>query len=51
MKLMPTITEKFPTPNGLDHPVISGLLFVCGITIMIALVLTLAGLLRKKPAV
>ena len=46
-KLMPTINEKFPAPNGLDHPVTSGLLMVCGITILIALGLTLTGLLRK----
>ena len=49
-KLMPTINEKFPAPNGLDHPVTSGLLMICGITILIALGLTLAGLLRKKAA-
>lgn len=49
-RLMPTLNEKFPAPNGLDHPAVSGLLLVCGITIMIALVLTLAGLLRKKAA-
>lgn len=47
-KLMPTINEKFPAPNGLDHPVTSGLLMVCGITILIALGLTLTGLLRKR---
>jgi hypothetical protein len=49
-RLMSSINEKFPAPNGLDHPAVTGLLLVCGITIMIALVLTLAGLLRKKPA-
>ena len=49
-KLMPTINEKVPAPNGLDHPAVSGLLLVCGITILIALVLTLVGLLRKKAA-
>jgi hypothetical protein len=47
-KLMTTINEKFPAPNGLDHPAVSGLLQVCGITIMIALLLTLSGLLRGK---
>ena len=47
-RLMPSINEKFPAPRGLDHPTVTGLLLVCGITIMIALVLTLAGLLRKK---
>ena len=49
-KLMSTLNEKFPAPNGLDHPAVTGLLLVCAITILIALVLTLAGLLRKKPA-
>ena len=49
-RLMPTLNEKFPAPHGLDHPAVTGLLLVCGITIMIALVLTLAGLLRKRPA-
>ncbi len=47
-KLMPTINEKFPAPNGLDHPVPTGLLLVCGITVLIALGLTLTGLLRKR---
>ena len=47
-KLMPTINEKFPAPNGLDHPVTTGLLLVCGITVLIALGLTLTGLLRKR---
>jgi hypothetical protein len=46
-KLMPTINQRFPAPNGLDHPVTTGLLLVCGITILIALGLTLTGLLRK----
>lgn len=49
-KLMPTINEKFPAPNGLDHPATSGLLQICGVTIMIALLLTLAGLFRKRAA-
>ena len=35
-KLMPTIIEKFPAPNGLDHPVTSGLLLVCGVTVLTA---------------
>jgi hypothetical protein len=47
-KLMPTINEKFPAPNGLDHPVTTGLLMACGVTILIALGLTLTGLLRKR---
>ena len=47
-KLMPTINEKFPAPNGLDHPVTTGLLLVCGATILTALGLTLTGLVRKS---
>jgi hypothetical protein len=47
-KLMPTINEKFPAPHGLDHPVTTGLLMLCGITVLIALGLTLTGLLRKR---
>ncbi|MBC7819753.1 MAG: hypothetical protein IAG10_22955, partial [Planctomycetaceae bacterium] len=50
-KLMPTINEKFPPPHGTDHPLVSGSLQVCGVTIMVALLLTLYGLLRfKAPA-
>lgn len=48
-KLMPTINEKFPPPNGMDQPVVTGLLQVCGVTIMLALVLTLYGLYRGEP--
>jgi hypothetical protein len=47
-KLMPTINEKFPAPNGLDHPVTSGLLLVCGVTVLTALGLTLTGLVRES---
>ena len=45
-KLMTTINEKFPAPKGLDHPMTTGLLQVCGISIMISLILTLIGLFR-----
>ena len=45
-KLMPTISEQFPPPNGLDSPLVTGLLMICGLTIMAALLLTLYGLLR-----
>jgi hypothetical protein len=45
-KLMPTINEKFPAPHGADHPAVSGLLQLCGVTIMICLLLTLFGLWR-----
>jgi hypothetical protein len=46
--LMPSLNEKFPAPNGLDHPLVTGLLQVCGVTIMLALALTLYGLLRSR---
>jgi hypothetical protein len=45
--LMPTLNEKFPPPQGTNHPLVSGLLQLCGVTIMIALLLTLYGLLRS----
>jgi len=48
--LMPTLNEKFPPPNGLDNPVVTTLLQVCGVTIMAALLLTLYGLLRSRAA-
>jgi hypothetical protein len=47
-KLMPTLNEKFPPPHGTDNPIVSGALMLCGVTIMIALLLTLYGLLRNK---
>lgn len=47
-KLMPTINEKFPPPHGSDNPIVSGSLLLCGVTIMVALLLTLYGLLRSK---
>lgn len=47
-KLMPTINEKFPPPNGTDNPIVTGSLKLCGVTIMAALLLTLYGLLRSK---
>jgi hypothetical protein len=48
-QLMPTLNEKFPPPHGMDSPVVTGLLQLCGVTIMIALVLTLYGLIRSRP--
>ena len=48
-KLMPTINEKFPPPHGTDNPLVSGTLMVCGVTILLALLLTLYGLLRAQP--
>ena len=47
-KLMPTINEKFPPPHGTDNPMVSGSLLLCGVTIMVALLLTLYGLLCAK---
>lgn len=47
-KLMPTLNEKFPPPHGVDSPVVTGILFFCAVTILVALVLTLYGLLRSK---
>jgi hypothetical protein len=47
-KLMPTINEKFPPPHGTDNPIVSGSLKLCGVTIMMALLLTLYGLLQSR---
>ncbi len=49
-KLMPTLNEKFPPPNGTDSALVSASLQLCGVTIMIALLLTLYGLFRAKDA-
>lgn len=46
-KLMPTINEKSPPPHGADSPLVTNLLLVCGITIIVALLLTLFGLARS----
>jgi hypothetical protein len=34
----------------MDNPLVSGLLQLCGVTIMVALLITLYGLLRAKPS-
>jgi hypothetical protein len=47
-KLMPTLNEKFPPPHGTDNPIVSGSLKLCGVTIMVALLLTLYGLWRSR---
>jgi hypothetical protein len=47
-KLMPTLNEKFPPPQGVDSPLVTGILQLCGLTIMVALLLTIYGLLRSK---
>jgi hypothetical protein len=49
--LMPTLNEKFPPPHGVDSPLVTNLLLTCGVTIMVALLLTLYGLLRSKASV
>ncbi|MBX3436947.1 MAG: hypothetical protein KF861_05620 [Planctomycetaceae bacterium] len=49
--LMPTLNEKFPPPHGIESSVVTGLLQFCGMTILAALFLTLAGLWpRRAPA-
>lgn len=45
-KLMPTINEKFPPPHGTDSALVSNTLLICGVTILVALFLTLYGLIR-----
>ncbi|TNE75310.1 MAG: hypothetical protein EP334_10570 [Gammaproteobacteria bacterium] len=45
-QLMPTISEKFPPPHGVDNPLVTTTLMICGVTILLALLLTLYGLLR-----
>lgn len=44
--LMPTTNSSFPPPGGVENVVVTGLLLVCGVTIVIALGLTLVGLVR-----
>lgn len=46
-QLMPTLNEKFPPPGGTDSPLVTGLLLTCGVTILVALLVTLYGLLRS----
>jgi hypothetical protein len=49
-KLMPTINEKFPPPHGADSPIVTSTLMLCGVTIIVALSLTLYGLGRSRLA-
>lgn len=49
-KLMPTLNEKFPPPRGIENSVVTGLLQTCGVTIVLALLLTLYGLLCSPPS-
>lgn len=46
--LLATLNAKFPPPNGTDSALVSATLMICGVTVMIALLLTLYGLLRSK---
>jgi hypothetical protein len=46
--LMPTLNQNFPPPAGTENQLVTGLLLVCGVTIVIALVLTLVGLVRAE---
>jgi hypothetical protein len=46
--LMPTLNEKFPPPQGTNNPLVTGTLQFCGVTMMMALVLTLWGLWRGR---
>jgi hypothetical protein len=46
--LMPTMNQSFPPPGGANNHVVTGLLLICGVTIVIALVLTVVGLARSK---
>ncbi len=47
-RLMPTMTEQFPPPGGTDNALVTGLLLLCGVTIISALLLTLYGLLSGR---
>lgn len=46
--LLPTLNEKFPPPHGTDNPVVAVLLMVCAVSVLAALSITLAGLLRGR---
>ena len=48
-ELMPTLNEKFPPPHGVDNMIVTNLLLFCGVTIMMALLLTIYGLMRSAP--
>ena len=45
--LMPSLNQSFPAPGGLDNRAVTALLMICGVTIVIALVLTLVGSARS----
>jgi hypothetical protein len=48
--LLPTANQSFPPPGGAGSVVVTGLLLACGVTIVVALALTLVGLLRARVA-
>ncbi|RTR33679.1 hypothetical protein [Shewanella atlantica] len=47
-KLLPTLSEKFPPPYGMDNLLVTNLLHLCGVAIIATLLLTLYGLLHSK---
>jgi hypothetical protein len=47
-RLMPSINKLFPPPRGPDHIVVTGMLVVCGVTVMLCLALTIVGLVRPN---
>jgi len=48
--LMPTMNEKFPPPGGIDSVLVTSMLQLCAVTILVALLLTLYGLLKGRAA-
>jgi hypothetical protein len=48
--LMSTLNQSFPAPGGAASPLVTGLLYVCGVTIVTALTLTVVGLVRMPRA-
>jgi hypothetical protein len=47
-RLMTTINEKFPPPHAIDNAAVTGLLLVCSVGMVLALLLTLYGLLPRR---
>jgi len=47
-KLMPTLNEKFPPPQGTDNHVATSLLMACAVAVMVALLITIYGLVRSQ---
>lgn len=45
--LMPTLNRQSPAPGGADHWAVTGLLQLCAVSILLALLLTLWGLLKR----